>query len=279
MLKSILRRAPWLPGSLAIVSAGAVVAMLGFGIGALGVWVVAGAFYAWGYSARGWPALIHLPRRSYGATWDAVASSGPAAAVGVSGFGTEEELRASAAEPVRNLIELAKVGAADRVLEIGCGVGRIGRELAPLCREWTGADLSANMLGFARERLKGIGNVALVQLTDVSLAPFADASFDVVYCTNVFPHIDEMDRWRYVQEALRVLRPGGRIFVDNIGIESDAGWSMFANDAMRFRELERPPYMPRYSTGAELTAYLGRAGFADARAESRGAWVIGTGVK
>jgi SAM-dependent methyltransferase len=249
------------------------------GIGVAGVLIVAGAFYAWGYSARGWPALIHLPRRSYGATWDAVASSGPAAAVGVSGYGTEEELRASAQEPRRNLIELARITSADRVLEIGCGVGRIGRELAPLCLEWTGADLSANMLGFARERLRGIANVKLVQLTDVSLAPFAGSSFDVVYSTNVFPHLDEMDRWRYVQEAMRVLRPGGRIFVDNIGIESDAGWSMFANDALRFRELERPPYMPRYSTGAELTAYLGRAGFTDVRGDYRGAWVIATGRK
>jgi ubiquinone/menaquinone biosynthesis C-methylase UbiE len=283
MLKSVLRRAPWIPGVAAVVSFAALGAAVIWGAGLaltlVAGWAVAGSFYAWGYSARGWPALIHLPRRSYGAVWDAVASSEGSAAVGVSGYGTEEELRASAAEPVRNLRELAGITAQDCVLEIGCGLGRIGRELAPLCREWTGADMSAKMLGFARERLKGLANVRLVHLREASLAGFEDASFDVVYSTNAFPHIDEMDRWRYVEEAWRVLRAGGRIFIDNVGIESDAGWAMFVNDAERFRELERPPYMPRYSTAAELTAYLGRAGFSRVRAEQRGAWVVATGVK
>lgn len=241
--------------------------------------VTAAAFYIWGYSARGWPALVHLPRRAYGASWDAVASSDRAAAVGVSGRGTEEELRASAEGPVRNLRELAQVCGEDRVLEIGCGVGRIGRELAPLCREWTGADVSANMLGFARERLRGLGNVKLVHLEEVSLAPFEDASFDLVYSTNMFLHIDEMDRWRYVEEGLRVLRPGGRMMVETVGMESDEGFAMFLGDAVRFRELERPPYMPRFSTAAELTAYFTRAGFGSVKSEYRGAWVIATGVK
>jgi SAM-dependent methyltransferase len=283
MLKALLRAVPWAPGvasagSLAGLGA-AVIAGAGGATTLIAALAAAGTFYAWGYCARGWPALIHLPRRRYGAVWDAVATSERAAAVGVSGYGSEEELRASAAEPVRNLRELAGITAQDCVLEIGCGVGRIGRELAPLCREWTGADMSAKMLGYARERLKGLANVTLVHLGEASLAAFEDGSFDVVYSTNVFPHIDEMDRWGYVLEALRVLRAGGRIFIDNVGIESDAGWGMFVHDAERFRELERPPYMPRYSTAAELTAYLERAGFGRVSAHQRGAWVIGTGVK
>jgi SAM-dependent methyltransferase len=283
MLKRMLRAAPWLPAAGAIVSAGAMAAGLWWGV-ALG-WAlalaaaVAGAFYVWGYSARGWPALVHLPRRAYGASWDAVATSERAAAIGVSGRASEEELRESAREPVRNLTELAGISAEDRVLEIGCGIGRIGRELAPLCREWTGADMSAKMLGFAEGRLKGLGNVRLVLLNDVSLAPFEGAAFDVVYSTNMFLHIDEMDRWRYVREAMRVLRPGGRMFVETIGVESDAGWSMFAHDEERFRSLERPPYMPRFSTAAELTGYFSRAGFEGVKAEYRGAWVIATGVR
>jgi hypothetical protein len=40
-------------------------------------------------------------------------------------------------------------------------------------------------------------------------------------------HLDEIDRWRYVQESFRVLRPGGRLFVDTIDIESNEGWGMF----------------------------------------------------
>lgn len=50
------------------------------------------------------------------------------------------------------------------MLEIGCGVGRIGLELALRCRFWTGVDISANMLAVASERLSGLKNVRLTKL-------------------------------------------------------------------------------------------------------------------
>jgi cyclopropane fatty-acyl-phospholipid synthase-like methyltransferase len=61
--------------------------------------------------------------------------------------GWEDEIRNSAAKPVRNLMEVAAITEQDDLLEIGCGIGRIGLEVAPRCRSWTGADVSANMLG------------------------------------------------------------------------------------------------------------------------------------
>ena len=92
---------------------------------------------------------------------------------------------------------------------------------------------------------RGLVTRRLVQLDGEGLRAFSDSSFNVIYSTNVFAHLDEIDRWRYVEEAFRVLRPGGRIYIDNIDIESDAGWAMFTNDAVRYQSLEPPPYMPR----------------------------------
>lgn len=114
-----------------------------------------------------------------------------------------------------------------RVLEIGCGTGRIGAHIAPHCRRWTGADVSVNMLRFARRDLGALGNVNLVRLNGFDLTGVADCSQDAVYCSAVFMHLDEWDRFRYVQESLRTLRPGGRLFVDNktkgvIGMDSRA---------------------------------------------------------
>ena len=133
--------------------------------------------------------------------------------------------------------------------------------------------------GMPRRGFPKYGNMCLVHLREVGLAEFRDDSFDVVYSTNVFPHLDELDRWRYVQEAFRVLGPGGRIFIDNVDLESEAGWTIFANDGMRFANLQRPPYMPRYSTAAELMSYAMRAGFQEVAAHRRSPLVVVTGTK
>jgi len=285
---TIIRRFPVIPAVTVLASGVGMIVALFMNADLVLLIAAAGtlffAAYVWGYSKRAlkhalWPPLAHLPRRSYGEVWDSVAVSRETAAVGVSGQAEESELRASAAPTVRNLLELAAITTNDEVLEIGCGVARIGLELAPHCRKWTGADMSANMIAYAKQRIGLVPNMAAIQLSDVGLAEIPDSSFDVVYSTNVFPHLDEIDRWRYVQEAFRVLRSNGRLFVDNVDLESEAGWLMFVNDAARFAHLERPPYMPRYSTAAELMAYASRAGFLQGSAHHRSPLVIVTAVK
>jgi ubiquinone/menaquinone biosynthesis C-methylase UbiE len=255
------------------------------------VWMFAGVIsllcsaFVWGYTVRSlqetidWPPLSHWQRQEYAPVWDSLANSMNDAAMAAAGSNAESCLQSSAIETVRNLMELAAITTQDEVLEIGCGVGRIAKEIAPLCRSWAGADISANMLVHAAARLKGLENTRLLHLKTVGLSDVPEKSFDVVYATNMLAHLDEMDRWRYVQEAFRVLRPGGRIFIDNMDMESEAGWSMFSKDAIRYRDVQRPPYMPRFSTAAEFTAYANRAGFVDTRAHHRSPLVIVTATK
>ncbi len=255
------------------------------------VWAVLAAIssicssFAWGYTARAfqetidWPPLTHWQRQEYAPVWDSLAASMNEAAMAATGSTNETGLRDSATETVQNLLELAGISSTQEVLEIGCGVGRIAKHIEPRCRSWAGADISANMLAHASERLKNFQNARLIHLKSVGLTDVGENSFDVVYATNMLAHLDEMDRWRYVQEAYRVLRPGGRIFLDNMDIESDAGWSMFSKDALRYRDVQRPPYMPRFSTAGEFTAYANRAGFVDTRAHRRSPLIIVTATK
>lgn len=225
------------------------------------------------------PFLGHLYRRQYAEVWDSLAASPWRAQAAACGKSDEDALRRSAERPVRNILELTGLGPQDEVLEIGCGVGRIGLELAPRCRFWTGVDISANMLTVASERLSGLKNVRLMKLAAVSLEQFEPEIFDITYSTNMFDHLDEMDRWLYVKDAFRVLRPGGRLFIDNTDLESDAGWAPFARDASSTAELERPPYMPKPATSAEYATYARRAGFVHIQVHQRSPVLILTAIK
>jgi ubiquinone/menaquinone biosynthesis C-methylase UbiE len=185
----------------------------------------------------------------------------------------EEYIRATASGTLQRLV---RINADDVVLEIGCGIGRVGEEVAPLCREWIGCDVSPAMLKYARDRLAAQSNVRLVEVSGFDLAPIASSSVDLVYCTVVFMHLDEWDRYAYIREARRVLRPGGRVYVDNFTLTTDAGWEIF-EDVRRAFPRRRPSHISKSSTPQELETYLARAGFDSIGVEIDDAWVRGTG--
>jgi SAM-dependent methyltransferase len=103
-----------------------------------------------------------------------------------------------------------EVRAADDVVEIGCGVGRITRELARRARTVRALDVSGEMLARARELNPDLTNVEWVQGDGTSLAGVDDTSADGCFSHVVFQHIpDPAVTLGYVREMGRVLRPGG----------------------------------------------------------------------
>src|SRR5207247_10544321 len=106
---------------------------------------------------------------------------------------------------------------------------------------------SSNMLCIAAERLRCLPNVELREISCYNLSGVADAAVDVVYCTVVFMHLEPWDRHNYGLEAFRVLRPNGRIYVDNINLCSDGGWKVFETHRA-FSPTNRSPHMTQNST-------------------------------
>jgi SAM-dependent methyltransferase len=94
-------------------------------------------------------------------------------------------------------------------LEIGCGVGRLLIPLARRVARVGGVDISPVMIETSRAYLASAPNVS-ARLTDGTLAGAADASLDFVFSFIVFQHIPAVGPVRtYVEEAARVLKPGG----------------------------------------------------------------------
>jgi ubiquinone/menaquinone biosynthesis C-methylase UbiE len=199
-------------------------------------------------------------RSDYKSTWTANAETLSSARMSVAFTEDEAELNRSGAATTQFLLENVGIAASDEVLEIGCGVGRVGKHLARHCARWTGSDVSPNMLKFAAETLRELGNVGFVELSGYDLKPIASESMDVIYCTVVFPHLSQWDRYSYIEDAFRVLRPGGKLYVDNVNLCSESGWRIF-QEHRRIPPLERKPEMGECSTPQELMEYLRRAGF------------------
>ncbi|MCB0360046.1 MAG: class I SAM-dependent methyltransferase, partial [Bdellovibrionales bacterium] len=200
------------------------------------------------------------------------------AMIGVAGTADEKAFDASGISTANSLIELLTIEPGDSVLEIGCGVGRIGKHLSARCGKWIGCDISGEMLRHARENLAAATNVEFIELTNSSLSAVESSSVQKVYCSAVFMHLDEWDRFRYVSEAFRVLAHGGMAYFDNINLAGDEGWSIFSKMS-EYSELLRPPNISKCSTAEELTIYFERAGFSTIDVFPGSHWIAIRGIK
>jgi len=129
---------------------------------------------------------------------------------------TVEEFFASGRESVEATVvpDLALIaGGRDpkalRVLEIGCGIGRMTRSLAELFGEVHGVDVSGEMVRRGRELLADVPNAFLHETNGEDLSTFPDAFFDFAYSFIVFQHIPFREVvLGYLGETWRTLRPG-----------------------------------------------------------------------
>jgi ubiquinone/menaquinone biosynthesis C-methylase UbiE len=97
------------------------------------------------------------------------------------------------------------------VLEVGVGLGTDHIRFARAGAELHGVDLTERGVELVRRRLELEELSSDLRVADAERLPFADSSFDYVYSWGVLHHTP--DTTRAVHEAIRVLRPGGRICV------------------------------------------------------------------
>lgn len=145
-----------------------------------------------------------------------------------------------------------------RVLEIGCGAGRVTRALAELFGEVHAVDVSREMIAQATAALASTPNAHVYQNNgmDLSVIP-AGEGFDFAFSSIVFQHIPSREVIEnYVREVSRLLKPG-RLF--KFQVQGDATLSTTADDtwlgvpysdAEAVAMAERCGFEPRYRHGA-----------------------------
>lgn len=98
------------------------------------------------------------------------------------------------------------------ILDFGCGVGGTLPHLSDYFPEAEihGVDVSEESIQLAQERY---GRIATLASFDGSRLPYADHSFDLVFTSCVFHHIEPSNWLTSMQEIRRVLRPSGDLFI------------------------------------------------------------------
>jgi ubiquinone/menaquinone biosynthesis C-methylase UbiE len=140
-----------------------------------------------------------------------------------------------------------------RVLEVGCGTGHWLRAIEGAAVRAAGVDPSANMLRYAR---RSAPRSALVRATAGRL-PWRDDAFDRLYCVNALHHFD--DKAGFIDEARRVLAPGGRLLTIGLDPHTHADrWYIYEYFAPVL-QLDRE----RYPSAARIREWLQAAGFTD----------------
>jgi ubiquinone/menaquinone biosynthesis C-methylase UbiE len=169
-------------------------------------------------------------------------------------------------EQRRGWFERLRLRSGDAVLDAGSGMGEVTRMLAGLVQpdgHAVGVDLSAELVGRARERAEGIPNVEF-RVGNLTELPFDTENFDAAYSERVFQHLAEPDT--AMAELFRVLRPGGRLVI----VDADHGRAAVDADDLELSDLLTAAYARNHAnpaSGRRLRSQMVRAGFSDVTAE------------
>lgn len=142
----------------------------------------------------------------------------------------------------------------DRVLDIGCGTGRVTTALANFLTTtggYAGFDITEAAITACRRRFaKARPDFRFIHAPvrngdyhpdgDVAASsfefPFADQTFNLVFATSVYSHMPLADVGRYLSETARVLAPGGRVFFTAYLLDDDRRARVGQRASMRLQD-------------------------------------------
>ena len=114
----------------------------------------------------------------------------------------------------RRVVDLAAIASGERILDVGCGPGRLAilaATIAGPAGEACGIDPAPEMVELARRRAARAGVRARFDVGAIEALPYPDGHFHVVLSSLMLHHLPDELKRRGLREVCRVLRPAGRL--------------------------------------------------------------------
>lgn len=135
-------------------------------------------------------------------------------------FGTNLLFSGWASTLRRRTVELAAIASGERILDVGCGPGRLAilaGSLSGPAGEVCGIDPAPEMIDLARRNAARAAVGVRFEVGVIEALPYPDGYFDVVLSTLMLHHLPDELKRRGLAEVRRVLRPAGRFVAVDFG--------------------------------------------------------------
>jgi ubiquinone/menaquinone biosynthesis C-methylase UbiE len=146
------------------------------------------------------------------------------------GMGDERRFWRTGEEDARRLLKF--VDSSSVVLDVGCGIGRVMRFVAPRCKEIHGVDTSALILRRARTELRDLKNCHFCRYDFAKFDGFPAGSFDLIYSFYTLQHMEKEDAYICLLRIHRLLKPGGVTYIQFPDFVSDHFFALFQKYAL-----------------------------------------------
>jgi SAM-dependent methyltransferase len=188
--------------------------------------------------------------------------------------GSVGDFKASGEALVTRLVDYGCLTPDSRVLDIGCGMGRLAVALTSYLGprgSYEGIDIVPDAVTWCRDNISAQHPHFSFTLADIQNGeyqprgrikaadyrfPYADGSFDLVVLTSVFTHMMTDEVEHYVAEISRMLKPGGRCYSTYSLLDDESLKSMEAGrSSLRFERLSGPCWVVDHKVPELAVAY------------------------